>query len=489
MVLNEPRERQARTAATHRPDRAPGVWRPRTSSAGAAGRDLVVVANRLPITACDDARRRFKPSPGGLVGALWPALRDSGGTWVGWPGSAHPVELPERLDGVALETVGLSDADHAGYYEGLANATIWPLYHDAIREPVFHASWWKTYVEVNERFADATARVARPGATVWVHDYHLQLVPRLLRERRPDVQIAFFLHIPFPPPELFRRLPWRRDIVEGLLGADLIGFQSRPDMDNFVRSSRQIGRAGGRAPLLDVDGRSVRVDAFPIAIDHRSIDRLASDPRVIARSRAIREELGSPSKVLLGVDRLDYSKGIDVRLEAVGQLYREGALSVPDHVTVQIAVPTRGDVAAYCELRDHVERLVGTINGEVGAVGQPAVHYLHRSVPMDELVALYLAADVLLVTPLRDGMNLVAKEYVAARRDGTGSLVLSEFAGAAHELRAAHLVNPYDAASIKRAIIDAVSGERERSRMSRLRKVVLQRDVKAWAAGMLDALP
>ena len=297
--------------------RQPTAWPSRSASRDAARRDLIVVANRLPLTA-SDCNGGFAPSPGGLVGALWPALRVRGGTWVGWPGAAHGAPLPELLDGVAFEPLELSSAEHEGYYEGFSNATIWPLYHDAIREPTYDAAWWATYRDVNERFADAVARVAAPRAIVWVHDYQLQLVPRLLRERRPDVRIAFFLHIPFPPPELFRRLPWRREVLEGMLGADLVGFQTRPDMENFVRAARLFARAGGRAPTLDVDRRPVRVGAFPIAIDHRTIQRLAADPQVIERSQQIREELGSPQTVLLGVDRLDYTKGIDLRLNAVG---------------------------------------------------------------------------------------------------------------------------------------------------------------------------
>src|SRR5690606_8561617 len=232
-----------------------------------------------------------------------------------------------------------------------------------------------------------------------------------------------------------------------------------------------------------------RVGAFPVTIDHRAIQHCATDPAVIERSHEIREELGSPDKVVLGVDRLDYTKGIDLRLDAIGDMFHNGTLRVPEHVFVQIAVPSRGNVDAYADLRDHVERQVGAINGEVATMGHPAVHYLHRSLPLDELVALYLAADVMLVTPLRDGMNLVAKEYVAARTDDTGALVLSEFAGAAHELRAAHLVNPHDLTSLESAITAAVNGERERARMRRMRKVVLSRDVRAWAADFLGDLP
>jgi trehalose 6-phosphate synthase len=483
------------TAAVHHAVAPEPTWRPRLLRSPMANRDLVVVANRLPVTASHDLRRPFAPSPGGLVGAVWPALRVRGGTWVGWPGATDSSNdsattgLPADLDGVLLEPVELNTAEYEAYYEGFSNATIWPLYHDAIRPPVFESAWWPAYQAVNERFAAEVADVAAPGATVWVQDYHLQLVPALLRERRPDVRIAFFLHIPFPPPELFRRLPRRREILEGLLGADLVGFQTRADMANFVRAARLFTSAAGRAPTLTFGDRTVATGAFPVTIDHRTIQRLAADERVIARSIEIRKELGSPDKVLLGVDRLDYTKGIDVRLDALSELLRNGTLRVPDHVFVQIAVPTRGNVDAYADLRDHVERQVGAINGEVATMGQPFVQYFHRSLPMEELVALYLAADVMLVTPLRDGMNLVAKEYVASRLDDSGALVLSEFAGAAHELGAAHLVNPHDVCSLERAITAAVNGDRERARMRRMRKVVLQRDVRTWAAELLAALP
>ncbi|HEX7096263.1 MAG TPA: trehalose-6-phosphate synthase [Acidimicrobiales bacterium] len=467
--------------------RAVAGWRARTIGHNHL-RDLVIVANRLPVTASDDGDKPFAPSPGGLVGAVWPALSAHKGTWVGWPGGLSASEVPPHLDGVPLVPVELNPDEHEAYYEGFSNATIWPLYHDAIRPPVFEGSWWPAYRKVNERFAHAAAQIADLQAIVWVHDYHLQLVPSMLRELRPDVRIAFFLHIPFPPPELFRRLPWRRQILEGMLGADLIGFQTQADMSNFVQVARLAG-ATGRAPVLGFRGRSVRVGVFPATIDHQTIQNVAADPAVVARSREIREELGSPDKIVLGVDRLDYTKGIDLRLDAIGHMFHNGTLRVPEHVFVQIAVPSRGNVDAYADLRDTVERQVGAINGDVAVMGQPAVHYLHRSLPLDELVALYLAADVMLVTPLRDGMNLVAKEYVAARLDYTGALVLSEFAGAAHELRAAHLVNPHDLSSLESAITAAVRGDRERARMKRLRKVVLSRDVRTWASELLASLP
>jgi trehalose 6-phosphate synthase len=325
---------------------------------------------------------------------------------------------------------------------------------------------------------------------VWVHDYHLQLVPMMLRGLRPDVRIGFFLHIPFPPQELFVQLPWRREILEGLLGADLVGLQVPGAAANFARLARRLTDAGTADAGLSYDGRIVRVGSFPISIDTADIESRACDPQVQQRSREIRADLGNPELLLLGVDRLDYTKGIDQRVRAVGELFEEGTLRTPQHVMVQIAVPSREEDGHYQQERDQLERLVGEVNGRFAQVGHPAIHYLHRSVPIDELVALYLAADMMLVTPLRDGMNLVAKEYVTARTEATGALVLSEFAGAALELRSAILVNPHDLDGIKGAVRYAMDLEppEARARMRKLRRVVHNADVFSWARSFLAAL-
>ena len=290
---------------------------------------------------------------------------------------------------------------------------------------------------VNRRFAEAAAEQAAPGATVWVHDYQLQLVPRMLRELRDDVRIGFFNHIPFPGYEIFAQLPWRRQVVEGLLGADLLGFQRRADATNFLRACRRAVGLTTRGSIVRVDGpggtREIQAAAFPISIDAAGLTEIARRDDVRKRAREIRQALDEPSLVLLGVDRLDYTKGIVHRLRAYGELLNDGRLG-PRVVLVQVASPSRERVEAYQTLRDEVEVIVGRINGQHGEVGYSPVHYLHQSYPREEMAALYLAADVMLVTPLRDGMNLVAKEYVAARYDEGGTLVLSEFTGAADEL-------------------------------------------------------
>jgi trehalose 6-phosphate synthase len=466
-----------------------------------SGADFIVVANRLPVDLerAPDGTQRWKHSPGGLVSALEPFLRSRSGAWVGWPGIAD-VDVDEFTDeGLRLVPVTLSSTDVRDYYEGFSNATLWPLYHDVVEAPVFDRAWWDSYVKVNHRFAEATAAIAEPGATVWIQDYQLQLVPALLREQRPDLRIGFFLHIPFPPVELFMQLPWRTDIVRGLLGADLVGFHRPGGAQNFLWLARRlVGLEPSRAAvgvrtrpgLIHVGDRPVRVGAFPISIDSAGLDGTARKRDVIQRAQQIRADLGNPKKILLGVDRLDYTKGIDVRLNALQELLIEGRVD-PDEVTmVQLATPSRERVEHYQQMRAGIEQVVSRINGEFGKVGHPVVHYLHQSVDRRELVAFFSAADVMVVTPVRDGMNLVCKEYVACRHDLGGSLVLSEFAGAAAELTSAFLVNPHDLDGVKNALhaaltIDPAEGRR---RMRALRRQVLTHDVDRWARSFLEAL-
>jgi trehalose 6-phosphate synthase len=472
-----------------------------SESVEAGTSDFVVVANRLPIDMerLPDGTTTSKRSPGGLVTALEPLLRRRRGAWIGWPGVTDGDEEPFDEEGLQLYPVRLSADDVADYYEGFSNATLWPLYHDVIVKPIYHREWWDRYVDVNRRFAEAASRAAASGATVWVQDYQLQLVPKMLRQLRPDLTIGFFLHIPFPPVELFMQLPWRTEIVEGLLGADLVGFHLAGGAQNFLILSRRLvgaetsrGSVGVRSRYgeVRVGSRTVRVGAFPISIDSDELDQKSRNREVRRRAKELRTEVGNPRKVLLGVDRLDYTKGIDVRLKAFSELLAEGRVKRDDTVLVQLATPSRERVESYQILRSDIEREVGHINGEYGEVGRPVVHYLHRPVPRDELVAFFVASDVMLVTPLRDGMNLVAKEYVACRGDLGGALVLSEFTGAAAELRQAYLVNPHDLEGVKDAIEAALNqpAEEGRRRMRALRRQVLLHDVDRWARSFLDAL-
>ncbi|MGV9857948.1 alpha,alpha-trehalose-phosphate synthase (UDP-forming) [Gordonia sp. NPDC003425] len=471
-----------------------------TSTHGTDGAEFVVVANRLPVDkeVLADGTVRWKRSPGGLVTALEPILRSHTGAWVGWSGIADSDEDPD-VEGISIHAVPLTSQEIAEYYEGFSNATLWPLYHDVIVKPEYHREWWNTYVEINRRFAEAASRAAAPGAIVWVQDYQLQLVPKMLRMLRPDLRIGFFLHIPFPPVELFMQLPWRTEIVEGLLGADLIGFHLPGGAQNFLYLARRLagqatskGTVGVRSRfgVVQVGFRTVRVGAFPISIDSGELDAKARSKEIRQRATEIRAELGNPKTVMLGVDRLDYTKGIDVRLRALSELLAESRIDPHDTVMVQLATPSRERVDSYKRMRAGIEQLVGNINGQYGDVGQPVVQYLHRPVPRDDLIAFFVAADVMLVTPLRDGMNLVAKEYVACRADLGGALVLSEFTGAAAELRSGYLANPYDLDGVKDAIVAAVEQPpaEGRRRMRALRRQVLTHDVEKWAKSFLDTL-
>lgn len=374
---------------------------------------FVVVSNRLPVdrVVAEDGSAAWKPSPGGLVTALEPVMRGADGALVGWIGQPSSHLDPFTHDGIRIVPVSLSEYEIENYYEGFSNDTIWPLYHDVIAPPRYHRQWWESYVDVNQRFADAAAAVAAPGATVWVQDYQLQLVPRMLRLARPDLVIGFFNHIPFPAYGLFSQLPWRNQIIEGLLGADVVGFQRVSDAGNFSRAVRRLLGFQTKSPHVyvpassDSPGRRVVTRPFPISIDVDGFEQLAQSPEVQARATQIREELGSPKTLMLGVDRLDYTKGIGHRLKAFGELLEEGRLKVEDVTLVQVASPSRERVETYRHLRDEIEQTVGRINGDFGTIGHQAVNYLHHGFPREEMAALYLAADVMLVTALRDGMK------------------------------------------------------------------------------------
>jgi trehalose 6-phosphate synthase len=452
---------------------------------------FVVVANRLPVDrVVEGDQSQWRTSPGGLVTALDPVLRQREGVWIGWAGDSLESYDAFEADGLTLLPIEVSPEEIEGYYDGMSNATLWPLYHDVVVKPVFRREWWDTYVAVNRRFADAAAQAAEQGATVWVQDYQLQLVPQMLREQRPDLRIGFFLHIPFPPNELFKQLPWRDDILNGLLGADLVGFQRPGGASNFARLVRlRLGYKTHR-DKIEVDGRDVSARAYPISIDFQALETLAKSSEVAARAEEIRSELGHPRQIVLGVDRLDYTKGIRQRLRAFGELIRDGDVKVEDAVFIQVATPSRERLGQYQEVRDDIERWVGRVNGDLGRIGWLPIHYLHSSYPREEMAALFRAADVMVVTPFADGMNLVAKEYVTARYDNTGALVLSEFAGASDELKSAFLVNPHDINGLKETLLAAMRAPRRdlSRRMRTMRRQVREHDIAWWADSFLKDL-
>jgi len=452
---------------------------------------LIIVANTLPVRRKRErGTTRWVPAPGGLASALTPLATEARGAWVGWIGAPGRVPRTFAHEGIQMVPVPLSRHEITTYYEGFCNGTIWPLFHGAIREPVYHRPWWSAYVAVNERFAELTAKRASRDALVWVQDYHLLLMPAMLRVRRPDLRIGFFLHIPFPTEELFARIPWRRQLVAGMLGANVIGFQTQGAARNFQRLIRRLGVGDVHGNTVRVDGRDVLVDAFPISVDLARFERTAGTESVQQRVDELRRTAARGRRVLLGVDRLDYTKGIDLRLKAYAELLTRRPDLATGTVLIQVAVPSRDRVAEYRRLQERVDALVGRLNGEFGDVGVQPVNYVRRNLDFPELVAMYQLADVMVVTPLADGMNLVAKEYVASRTEDRGTLVLSEFAGAAAELKGALLVNPHDVDGTAEAIgraLDLPPAEQSR-RMRTLRGAIRANTVQDWAETFLRTL-
>jgi len=457
---------------------------------------VLIVSNRLPVTV---RWRHGKPqltrSAGGLASGLEHLSANDQVIWIGWPGDSgdtapgHAADLDALLATKSLKAVRLTAAEVQGFYEGFSNGVLWPLFHYLPERVPVDTSDWEIYRKVNEHFADAVASAWKPGDRIWVHDYQLMLLPALLRARLPLASIGFFLHIPFPAPDLFRTLLWRRPLIEGLLGADVVGFHTHEYARHFMTTARMVLSLETTADHLWWKGRPVHVGAFPMGIDAVHFERLSRSPDVISRAKAIRDEARG-RRLFVGVDRLDYTKGIPRRLLAFERLLEREPSWRGKVRFIQVAVPSRVDVGAYRAFRRQIDELIGRINGAYGTTESVPIHYLYRAIPQRELVALYRAADVMLVTPLRDGMNLVAKEFVAARTDDDGVLVLSEFAGAANELREALLVNPYDIDHVATVLSEALVLEKpERTRRMRaLRAAVHSFTVNNWSSEVLHRL-
>ncbi|MFG1644146.1 trehalose-6-phosphate synthase [Amycolatopsis sp. NPDC049252] len=453
--------------------------------------DFVLVTSRIPFSNHSNGQAG---AAGGVYGAgLDQVLRDlvveRQGAWVGWS-RQYGAGDPELPDGLPWLPVSLSGREVEQHLEGHCNSTLWPLYHDAIERPEFHRAWRDTYRVVNQRYADVVTRIAAPGATVWVHDYQLQLVPELLRTRRPDLRIGFFLHVPLPPPELFTRLPGRDETLRGLLGADVVGFQAPRSAGNFLRLCQELLHLRASESSVELDGRTVLVGAYPASIDVGAIEKLVGQSRIKRRAQQIRAEVGNPEVLIAGIDRLDYTKGIEQRLTAYGEILNDMRSVANPPVFIQVAPLSRERVAKYASLRERVDRLAGHLNASYGRMGGPALRYTNTVLGFGEVVALCRAADILVATPLSDGMNLVAKEYVASRLDDRGVLVLSEFAGAAAELGEAVLVNPNDTDDLKDAILRAIAmrpAEQSR-RMKAMRKRLRAHDGRAWVTSFITAL-
>jgi trehalose 6-phosphate synthase/phosphatase len=456
---------------------------------------VLIVANRLPVTVrLTETGVEVQKSSGGLATGLLRPHEQSGGLWIGWSGASDDLtpeqqqELDKQLTSMRLVAVPLSADQVTGYYEGFSNGVLWPLFHYLLDQVPLHVRNWDPYEQVNEQFAEIVAQHYQPGDLIWIHDYQLLLLPGLLRERLPDARIGFFLHIPFPSEELFRTLPERDDLLKGLLGADLVGFHTPAYLRHFAASLTQILGVTIEIDRVQLPEREVRLGVFPMGIDVETFTALANDPAVQPEANSLRGN--GTVRLLVGVDRLDYTKGIPRRLLSYERMLQTHPDLLERVRLVQVAVPSRTGVEAYQEFRSLVDGLVGRINGDFATPNWVPVHYIFRSLSERELVALYRAADVMLVTPLRDGMNLVAKEFVASRTDGDGVLVLSEFAGASWELPEAIQVNPYDvegtAESCYRALM--MPEEERRRRLEPLRVRVQTYDVHRWAATFLEQL-
>lgn len=452
---------------------------------------LLIVSNRLPVTVVKrDGRVHLAASVGGLATGMGSFYRERNALWIGWPGisqqRAKDDEESIRRDLLERDCVPvfLSHQSIDNYYYGFCNKTIWPLFHYFVQHVTYDKGLWENYKRVNKVFRDAVLEVAQPDDTIWLHDYHLMLLPEMLRKRLPDAKIGFFLHIPFPSYEILRLLPWRCEILEGLLGADLVGFHTYDYVRHFIDSVRSLTGHEFNLGQFHVGNRRVKVDAFPMGIDYNVFEQKGSTTQVKREIKRLRNRLGFRT-IILSFDRLDYTKGIVERLEAF-DLFLERYPQYRDNVTMVIgAVPSRTRMESIVTLKRRVDEMVGRINGKYGSVSWMPVWYLYRSLPFNMLVAFYQLADVCLVTPLRDGMNLVAKEFIASKPGGEGVLILSEMAGAAKELGEAVLVNPNNKEAIAEAMREALTmpEEEQIERNRRMQQQLKRCDVRQWASG------
>jgi trehalose 6-phosphate synthase/phosphatase len=464
-------------------------------------RRLLVASNRLPIAIENiKGRKSMTSGAGGLVTALAPIIKNTGGVWVGWPGCELTGDVRKLLNdykdenSIDLRAVSISPEEAKKYYRGFSNEAIWPLFHDLLGHCRFEFENWETYLDINRRFAEKIIEVVRPGDFIWIHDYQLLMVAHFLRQMNIRHPLAFFLHIPFPSYDLLRRLPWKSEIIRGLLENDLIGFQTLRDRRNFTRSAKELMpqlEVNAKARYSDIHFglRSIKVGHFPISIDFDDFDHHARSIEVAREAKSLHEHCNAGS-LILGVDRLDYTKGIPERFLAFERTLEKYPELVGKLSLLQLVVPSRSHLPAYRDLKEHLDGIVGRINGRFSRFGWQPIQYMYRAVTRTELLGFYRACEIGLLTPLRDGMNLVAKEYCASTVDGNGVLILSEFAGASEQLgKGAIMVNPYNqeetANSIHRAFIMDIK-EREK-RMRILRAEVKRNNIYKWVDWFLTA--
>lgn len=455
----------------------------------------IIVSNRLPVKISqENGKFRYKPSEGGLATGLGSIYKDGDNIWIGWPGMPvpkgdHQKEITKNLKKESMKPVFLTAAEIEDFYEGFSNETLWPNFHYFNQYIVFDDDLWKAYQKVNKKFAKAIAEVLEPDDTVWVHDYQLLLLPKLIREHAPKASIGFFLHIPFPSYESFRLLPWRRELLEGMLGADFLGFHTYDDMRHFLSSVNRLAGLGNSNGQINVDNRKVMVDALPMGIDYDKYADSASSPETLAREVRYRTSIGD-QKLILSIDRLDYSKGIPQRLKAF-ELFLEENPEYREKVSLlMVVVPSRDQVGKYKELKEEVDLLVGRINGKYSRLNWTPIHYFYRSFPLNALSAFYRMAEVAMVTPMRDGMNLVCKEFIASKLDKKGVLILSEMAGASKELSDAILINPNDVGELVNAIKTALTMpvKKQMAQMTSMQHSLKHYNIHHWVNLFMERL-
>ncbi|RBL90570.1 bifunctional alpha,alpha-trehalose-phosphate synthase (UDP-forming)/trehalose-phosphatase [Chitinophaga flava] len=450
-------------------------------------RKTIIVSNRLPVKITEKGGEfTLQPSEGGLATGLGSIYREGNNIWLGWPGleisePKQQEKITKQLRQMNLVPVFLTQDEINNYYEGFSNETLWPVFHYMAVYARYEQSYWDAYYQVNKKFRDSVMQVVEQGDTIWIHDYHLLLLPGMLRAEMPEISIGFFNHIPFPSYELFRLIPWRAELIEGMLGADLLGFHTFDDTRHFLNAASRILPVNTSSNVVSYNDRAVVVETFPMGIDFDKYSSLAKDPAVKLHLQNLRENF-QQEKIVLSIDRLDYSKGILQRLQAFEMLLQMYPEYVDKVVLYMIVVPSRDTVPQYKELRDEIDKQVGNINARFRTLGWHPVQYFYRSFPVQVLSALYNFADICLVTPMRDGMNLVTKEYVASRNNNDGVLILSEMAGASKELSDAIIVNPNNIGAITQAIVDALNmplPEQQR-RMKQMRQIVSKFNIHHW---------
>lgn len=455
----------------------------------------IIVSNRLPVNVTkENGNLLLKNSIGGLATGLGSIYKEANNLWIGWPGlhinqGIERIHVTEKLKDENMHPVFLTQEEIKNYYEGFSNETLWPIFHYFSQYSVYKEIYWESYVKVNQKFCEEVLNFIEPGDTLWIHDYQLLLLPEMVRNKLPELSIGFFLHIPFPSYEMFRLLPWRRELLNGMLGSDLVGFHTYDDMRHFLSSVSRLAGYGYSTGQVNMPDRKVMVDSFPMGIDYKKYAEAAASPETIEREKRYRTSLGD-QQLVLSIDRLDYSKGLPQRLMAFERFLHEYPEFKEKVSLVMVVVPSRDRVSRYQELKEEVDLLVGRINGQFGRINWTPIHYFYRSLPLEALSGFYRMAHVALVTPMRDGMNLVCKEFIASKLNKKGVLILSEMCGASKELSEAILINPNDINAMVQALYKALTmpEEEQIAHIEVMQKSLQRYNIHHWVNMFMERL-